>query len=104
MCLTAEMALTERQLHAGTFHLSEEPADRCPMTARKNSFPRRGTEPYAILHAQEIAREWGITAAVVQRDGIFFCIVGGTPLQGAELVGHAVPGGGMFVYEGALAA
>jgi len=31
-----------------------------------------------------------------QRDGIFFCIVGGTPLQGAELVGHAVPGGGML--------
>src|SRR5258708_2590848 len=55
--------------------------NRLPMTARKNTLPRRGTEPYAILHARDIARQRHIAAAVVRR-GIIY----GAPLNGAELV------------------
>ncbi len=71
------------------------------MTGPKTRLPRRGTQAYATLHAREVASRWDIPVVVVRRGTDFFCAVAGTPLLEAELVGRAVAGGKMFVYDGA---
>jgi hypothetical protein len=72
--------------------------------ALKTSLPPRGTKPYAILHAQQIASHWDIQVQVVRRGEIYLCLVEGMALDGGELVGKAAAGGRMFVYHGASAA
>jgi hypothetical protein len=72
------------------------------MIGSKKRLPRRGTEPYAVLHARQIAKLWDIIVIVARRDDTFFCVIGGTSLNDAELVGRAMAGGRMFVHEGAL--
>lgn len=61
---------------------------------------RRGTEPYAVAHAREVASRWDLPVMVARRGDTFFCALAGTPLDDLELVGRAVAGGRMFVYEG----
>jgi hypothetical protein len=65
--------------------------------------PRRGTEPYAVAHARQVASHWDIPVIVARRGDRFFCAVAGTSLNDVELVGRAAAGGKMFVYEGSLA-
>lgn len=73
------------------------------MTDPKKPLPRRGTQPYAVMHAREVAYRWEVSVNVARCGETFFCVLEGACLDDAELVGRAISGGKMFVYEGARA-
>jgi len=63
------------------------------------------SEQYAIVHAREIARAWGVKILVVRTGEKFHCALDGMRMpEGGEIVGFTNQTGDLFVYANASVA